>query len=89
MYYLIYDDNDFEEPFEIVEIKNEELTSYNWFKTPKDMFNNEEVHKEYKTIEHWLKIWPNRWHLLATFTDKPSANTVHEFINTNYPELLI
>ena len=89
MYYLIYDDDDFAEPFEIVEIKNEELTSYNWFKTPKDMFSNEEVHEEYKTIEHWLAIHPNRWHLLTTFTTQPSDSAVHEFIHTNYPELLI
>lgn len=41
MYYLIYDDNDFEEPFEIIKIKNEKLTSYNWFKTPKDIFSTE------------------------------------------------
>lgn len=89
MHYLIYDDNDFAEPFEIIEIKNEKLTSYNWFKTPKDMFSNEEVHEEYRIIEHWLAIHPNRWHLLTTFTTKPSDNTVYEFIHTNYPELLI
>ena len=89
MYYLIYDDGDPNAMFEIVEIDNNKFTSYNWFNTPIDIFYGEETHKEHKTIEEWLNMYPNRWHLLTTFTTKPSDNTVYEFIHTNYPELLI
>lgn len=89
MYYLIYDSVDLDGMFEIVKIDNKKLTAYNWFNTPIDIFYGEEIYEEYKTIEEWLDEYPNRWHLLTTFTTKPSANTVHEFIHTNYPELLI
>lgn len=89
MYYLIYDDGDPDAMFEIVEIDNNKFTSYNWFNAPIDIFYGEETHKEHRTIEEWLDLYPNRWHLLTTFTTKPSGNTVHEFIHTNYPELLI
>lgn len=89
MYYLIYDDSDPDAMFEIVEIDNNKFTSYNWFNIPIDIFYGEETHEEHRTIEEWLDLYPNRWHLLTTFTTKPSDNTVHEFIHTNYPELLI
>lgn len=89
MYYLIYDSDDLDCMFEIVEIEDKKLIAYNWFNTPIDIFYGEEIYKEHKTIEEWLDLYPNRWHLLTTFTTKPSDNTVHEFIHTNYPELLI
>lgn len=89
MYYLIYDDGDPDCMFEIVKIEDKKLTAYNWFNTPIDILYGEEIYEEYKTIEEWLDLYPNRWHLLTTFTTKPSDNTVHEFIHTNYPELLI
>lgn len=89
MYYLIYDSDDLDCMFEIVKIEDKKLTAYNWFNTPIDIFYGEEICEEHKTIEEWLDLYPNRWHLLTTFTTKPSDNTVHEFIHTNYPELLI
>ena len=89
MYYLIYDDGDPDAMFEIVEIDNNKFTPYNWFNTPIDIFYGEETYEDHKTIKEWLDLYPNRWHLLTTFTTKPSDNTVHEFIHTNYPELLI
>ena len=89
MYYLIYDSVDLDGMFEIVKIDNKKLTAYNWFNTPINIFYGEEIYEEYKTIEEWLDEYPNRWHLLTTFTTKPSTSTIHEFIHTNYPELLI
>ena len=89
MYYLIYDSGDLDDMFEIVEIDNKKLTAYNWFNTPIDIFYGEETYEAYKTIKEWLNIYPDRWHLLTTFTTKPSDSAVHEFIHTNYPELLI
>ena len=89
MYYLIYDSGDLDGMFEIVKIDNKKLTAYNWFNTPIDIFYGEETYEEYKTIKEWLNEYPNRWHLLTTFTAQPSDSAVHEFIHTNYPELLI
>lgn len=89
MYYLIYDDGDPDAMFEIVKIEDKKLTAYNWFSTPIDIFYGEEIYEDHKTIKKWLDLYPNRWHLLTTFTTQPSTNTVHEFIHTNYPELLI
>ena len=89
MYYLIYDSGDLDDMFEIVKIEDGKLTAYNWFNTPIDISYGEEVYVEHKTIKEWLDLYPNRWHLLTTFTTQPSANTVHEFIHTNHPELLI
>ncbi len=89
MYYLIYDSSDLDCMFEIVKIEDKKLTAYNWFNTPIDIFYGEEIYEEYKTIKEWLDEYPNRWHLLTTFTAQPSDSAVHEFIHTNYPELLI
>lgn len=89
MYYLIYDSGDLNYMFEIVKIENKKLTAYNWFNTLIGIFYGKEIYKGHKTIKEWLDLYPNRWHLLTTFTTQPSTNTVHEFIHTNYPELLI
>ena len=89
MYYLIYDSGDLDDMFEIVKIEDKKFTAYNWFNTPIDIFYGEEIYEEHKTIKEWLDIYPNRWHLLTTFTAQPSDSAVHEFIHTNYPELLI
>lgn len=89
MYYLIYDSDDLDYMFEIVKIEDRKLTAYSWFSTPIDIFYSEEIYEEYKTIKEWLDEYPNRWHLLTSFKTKPSDSAVHEFIHTNYPELLI
>ena len=89
MYYLIYDSGDLDCMFEIVKIEDKKFTAYNQFNTPIDIFYGEEIYEEHKTIKEWLDLYPNRWHLLTTFTAQPSDSAVHEFIHTNYPELLI
>lgn len=89
MYYLIYDSGDLDDMFEIVKIEDRKFTTYNWFNTLIDIFHGEEIYEGHKTIKEWLDLYPNRWHLLTTFTTQPSTNTVHEFIHTNYPELFI
>ena len=88
MYYLLYDPDDHDTPFEMVYETTGYCTTHCWFSLA-DSYLYSNPDSVSMSVTGWIDALGSNAYILHSFQSKPTKQLISDYLTFNHPELLI